>query len=148
MNVARWSESDIQRCLKQKFEKTRKAKKEAKAVEVQLPTRGKDGKFVRGPIPLDWIQAAIPCGRKSLNVVFALWFLAGFGRTNPVSLTAATLSQFGITAQSARRILQRLELAGLVTVDRKRGRSPIVTILPVGGVDHPDSEKTIFENRL
>ncbi len=67
MNVVRWSESDIQCCLKQQSEKIRKAKKEAKAVEVQLPTRGKDGKFVRGPIPLDWIEAAIPCGRKSVK---------------------------------------------------------------------------------
>ena len=127
-----WSESDIRRLVDQQAKDKSKAKQTA-TITIELPRPQRGEKFVRGPIPLDWIKAAIPCGRKSINVVLALWYLAGFNRSNPIKLTPATLLDFGVSAESARSILKRFEQVGLVSVDRKRGRSPIVTIRAVNG---------------
>ncbi len=133
-----WSESDIRRLVQQRAKHNGRKSAKSATVEIELPKPQRGEKFVRGPIPLDWIQAAIPCGRKSINVVLALWYLAGFKRSNPVKLTAAALALFDVSAQAARSILQRFELAELVNVDRKRGRSPIVTIRAVGDATGPD----------
>ena len=122
-----WTGSEIRQSAKKKLGCRRQSKPKPFSA---LPKPGPGDKFIRGPIPLDWILTAVPCGRKSLNVAMAVWYLAGFKRQNQIKLTATTLAMFDTTPQTARRILVQFELAGLVTVDRKRGRSPIVTIHP------------------
>lgn len=128
-----WTKSDIQQLIEQQKNDSRKSKRTA-VVESALPKPAKGEKFIRGPLPLDWIQQAIPCGRKALNVCLAIWHLAGFKQQSPIKLSPATLAEFGVSSQTARKILVRLESAGLVAVDRKSGRSPIVKIFPA---NHP-----------
>lgn len=86
------------------------------------------GGFVRGPIPLEWLQCAIPQGRKALHVAMAIWYSAGFKKEVTIKLTRKKLKVFGVTTETARTLLHKFEEVGLVSVDRKRGRSPIVTI--------------------
>jgi hypothetical protein len=54
--------------------------------------------------------------------------LGGKGH-NPVELTPRALKGSGLTRWQIERGLRLLEKAGVVTVERKRGRSPLVTFL-------------------
>ena len=85
--------------------------------------------FIKGPIPLGWIRKAAGVEGKTLHVAIALWFLAGLNRSRKVALSQSTLRLFGVSRQASYRALTRLETAELVSVNRHRGRNPIVTIL-------------------
>jgi hypothetical protein len=50
------------------------------------------------------------------------------GKQHPVKLTSAVREALGITRWALNRGLCQLERAGAVTVKRKRGRCPLVTI--------------------
>jgi len=90
---------------------------------------GKVKKFIKGPIPFDWITKAARAKGKTLHVAIALWFLVGVKRSRQVALSQSTLKRFGVGRQASYRALLRLEDAGLVSVYRHPGRNPIVTIL-------------------
>ena len=98
---------------------------------VSYPLLPRGGRFVRGPIPLDWLEVAVPLGRKALHVAMAIWYCYGFKQEIVIKLTPTKLKPFGVTTETARTILHKFEAAGLVSVDRKRGRSPLVTIKPI-----------------
>jgi hypothetical protein len=95
-----------------------------------IPKHHPGEKFVRGPIPFDWLQPALALGGKAGNLAWAIWFRAGIERQNPIKLTGRTLRDFHISPRAARRLLRDFEKAGLVQVDQKRGRGPMVTLLP------------------
>ena len=98
-----------------------------------LPKHKQGERFVRGPIPCDWLQRALACGGKSGNLALALWWLAGMQRCNPIRLTRQVALDFNISPRCARRLLSDFERAGLVQVARKRGRGPQVTLLSLSG---------------
>lgn len=95
------------------------------------PPRHKRGEpFLKGPIPLDWLgRAAGLRGKSPVVVALALWFQAGVDKRRTVSLTGSLLGRFGSKRHSGYRGLVKLEQAGLVSVDRRPGRSPVVTLL-------------------
>ena len=72
-------------------------------------------------------QAAILPAR-ALHVALAVWYLAGLEKDWQVKLTWSVLARFGLSAYTGRRGLAALELAGLVTVERRPGCCPVVTI--------------------
>jgi len=87
-------------------------------------------RFIRGPIPLAWLSEACGLGGKVGQVVLAIWYARGLNG-EPVALTATLLGTFGVTTKTGRSVLARLEAAGLVSVERRRGRSPRVTVVPI-----------------
>src|SRR5712692_7916438 len=89
-------------------------------------TRGEH--FLKGPIPLGWLQIAgrLPC--KALNVAVALWHLAGVKKSARVALSLSALEPFGLNRFTAARGLKALEGKALVRVDRRQGRKAVVTI--------------------
>lgn len=86
------------------------------------PDRKPPKRFIKGPIPLEWIQAAARLPGRSLHVGLVLWYLAGVRRSKqgPISYTVA--SYFGLNRHTVYRGLARLEEAALITVSRKHGR--------------------------
>ncbi len=86
---------------------------------------------VGGPVPYDWLRMALSFGGKAGHLSWALWWLVGIERGNPIRLTRQVLSDFEISTRASRRLLVDFERAGLVSVDRQRGRGPIVTLLPL-----------------
>ena len=69
---------------------------------------------------------------KVCNVALAIWFKAGVeGRKNDLAISKSLLNRFSVERNTGSRILSKLEQAGLVTVERKKGRSPHVTIQDV-----------------
>ncbi|QDU21264.1 hypothetical protein [Urbifossiella limnaea] len=99
------------------------------------PPRPRPGvKFLRGPIPMDWLTAAAALPGRALAVGLVVWFLAGCERRRTVAATLSRLAALGAgTRAAARRGLAALEAAGLVAVERHPGRSPVVTILDAPG---------------
>ena len=84
---------------------------------------------LEGPIPLDWLSAAARLPGKCLHVGIALWFVGGLQRSDVVSLSNMTALRFGLDRNAKYRALTWLEQAGLIAVERKLGRPPMVTIL-------------------
>ena len=101
-------------------------------VGTKLPRHKPGEKFLKGPIPWNWLAQAVSQPGKALHVAIALWFLAGVKRTRTVPLSGSVLDELGVSRYSGYRALTALEHAGLVRVERHRGRNPIVTILEVG----------------
>lgn len=87
------------------------------------------GKFLRGPVPLDWLQQAACLPGRALHVGVALWFLDGFEQAGTVQARPSVLREFGMDRHASYRALRQLENAGLVSVLRMRGAAPMVTLL-------------------
>lgn len=95
--------------------------------------------FLKGPIPLCWLTPCSQLGGKALNVGLAIWFLAYLTKSSKVKLTHRTIEKFGLNRHSSYRGLARIEKAGLVSVVRKTGNCPNITLLNV-----PDRIKQNF----
>lgn len=89
---------------------------------------GRQGHFLRGPIPLDWLQRAASLSGRALHVGVALWYLDGFERSGTVKAQPSVLREFHVDRHAAYRALKTLEKAGLISVERKRGKAPAVMI--------------------
>jgi hypothetical protein len=85
--------------------------------------------FIRGPLPLPWIAGAAKLPGKAMHVGLLLWFRCGCEKCRTVRLTRGHRELFGLGRHSVYRALKALEGAGLVQVQRHRGRCPVVTIL-------------------
>jgi hypothetical protein len=96
------------------------------------PTPTKGDPFLKGPIPLTWLEAAACLPGKSLHAGLALWFAAGLARSASVPLSNISGVRFGLDRSAKYRALAWLEKAGLITVERKLGRAPVVTLLSPG----------------
>ena len=85
--------------------------------------------FLKGPIPGVWLSRATGLSGRAVKVGLALWYLAGLTKTRTVKPTWAVWRKFSLSPDAGRHGLAALEEAGLVTVERHRGRCPMVTIL-------------------
>lgn len=92
------------------------------------------GRFLRGPIPLEWLMKASQQSGQALHVAIAIWFLTGVKNTNSVQLSNKLLNEFGVNRYSKRRALKQLANAKLISVEQGRGKSPVVTVLECSDV--------------
>ncbi len=93
------------------------------------PTRRKN-RFLKGPIPLEWLQRAGGLPGDTLKAGVLVWHAAGLARSQAGLTLPPRLWQGWYRDRSTLyRALERLEAAGLVVVDRRRGRSPTVCIV-------------------
>lgn len=83
--------------------------------------------FLRGPIPWPWLVSAMKLPGCAVHVGLHLWVMAGITNTMTVPLN---LSRLSVDRSAASRGLAALEGARLVSVARRPGRKPLVTILP------------------
>src|ERR1700751_5550835 len=87
-------------------------------------------KFLKGPIPLDWLRVAAMQRGKALHVALGIWFWAGVRKSSHVAFSMSWLkSTFGVSRYCGYRGLAALEAVGLVSWHRHRGRKPMVTLL-------------------
>ena len=96
--------------------------------------RGRSDPFLKGPVPLPWLEAAASLPGKSLHAGVALWYAAGLTRSRTVLLSNIAGLRFGLDRNAKYRALSWLEGAGLIRVERKLGRAPVVTILESGTI--------------
>ena len=65
---------------------------------------------------------------KTLAVGIAIWHLVGLNKTSKIKLTSTTLRKVSVGRKAGYAAIARLEQAGLVVVQRRRGACPIVQI--------------------
>jgi hypothetical protein len=82
-----------------------------------------------GPVPLGWLTRAARLPGRSLHVGITLWFISGVNSSRRVSLSNGDALRFGLDRNAKYRGLACLEGARLITVARRVGRAPMVTIL-------------------
>ena len=80
---------------------------------------------------MSWLTRAARLPGKALHVGLLLWFRVGCERSNVVRLTRGHADFFALDRHTVYRGLAALERAGLVNVDRRRGRCPVVTVKTV-----------------
>ena len=78
---------------------------------------------------MDWLSTAARLPGKSLHVALSIWLTASMSRSATVPLSNMAALAFGLDRNAKYRALQWLEEAGLISVERKLGRSPVVTLL-------------------
>jgi len=81
--------------------------------------------FIKGPIPLLWLQRAAVIPGKALNVALAIWFVGGLCRSKTFSFKRSVAAGLGVSPDATYDALTKLEGAGLIRVARHRGRSPV-----------------------
>lgn len=81
----------------------------------------------------DWLTIAAQLPGKSLHLATVLQSLARAQNIERVLLSNLACQEFGIDRNAKYRALAWLESAGLIAVERKLGRSPLVIILDHGG---------------
>lgn len=86
-------------------------------------------KFVKGPIPLDWVTRANALPGKAGAVGIALWFLAGVQRSTRVKTTVEVERIASCERKALYAALTALEQAALITCDRRPGRRAYVQLL-------------------
>jgi hypothetical protein len=77
----------------------------------------------------DWLEQAARLPGKCMHLAVALQLMATDQQTGCVELGNVACERFGLNRNAKYRALLSLEDARLVIVKRKRGRSPLVTIL-------------------
>lgn len=98
------------------------------------PPRHRPGqKFLKGPIPWDWLDRAGRLPGRALAVGLVLWQRAGVQRSRTVRLCQASVAEMGLNEDAVRRGIRRLEGERLIEVARMAGRGLEVTILEVEG---------------
>jgi hypothetical protein len=101
------------------------------------------GRFVQGPIPLDWLQRAarLP-GRSPLAVALAIFYKFGLQKRapDPIVVTNVLAEEFGVDRKGKYSALKALEEAGLIRVERRLGKSPRVSLLGVEMEATPSSK--------
>jgi hypothetical protein len=99
--------------------------------EVVQPCRKRKvrGKHLQGPVPWDWLLLASRLPGKALAVGLILWFWANALKKKVVRYRPAQVRALGVHPCTARRGLQALADAGLVSIHYPPGRCLEVTIL-------------------
>jgi hypothetical protein len=95
----------------------------------ETPSDRTQEKFIKGPIPLWWISRANELPGKAGGVGIALWFLAGVNKSLTFRLTGEVEQIAACNRKAVYNGLVALEGAKLITVYRKNGARPYVTIL-------------------
>ena len=101
------------------------------------------GPFIRGPIPLAWLDGVLSIpGRVPLVVALALVYQSGLEGSSTVRFTHKLMNRFGLARRSVSRTLEQLQTAGLVRIHRPPGRCREVEIL---SSNHEGSDATCAE---
>lgn len=111
-------------------ERLRLARKPVQTSNRRVVRPRKGEHFLKGPVPLGWLEVAARLPGKSLHAGIALWYAAGLTRSSTVPLSNLSGARLALDRNAKYRALAWLEGAGLVRVERKLGRAPVVTILP------------------
>ena len=95
--------------------------------------------YIRGPLPLKWFQKASTISRTAGVVGMIIWRIAyqkklwGYDSqrmtSGSIKVTNQTCLKWGVCGNSKNTALRLMEAAGLIRLDLKRGRSPVVMII-------------------
>lgn len=93
------------------------------------PSPERSSGFIKGPLPLGWMQKAAQMPGKTLQVGLTLWYLSGLQKSRTVKLATKPLAAMGVSRDAKYEALERLRFAGLIAVEQQPGSAPTVTLL-------------------
>jgi DNA-binding transcriptional ArsR family regulator len=99
---------------------------------IEPPTTSTAERPLYGPIPMNWWLPASRLRGPALATGAVCWLLGGWTRSAEFELNLSAWQCFGLSKSAVSRGLERLEDHGLVSVARRQGQSPVVTIRDVG----------------
>jgi len=109
------------------------------SILIRVPKSRQYKEYVRGPLPLKWFQLASNISRTAGVVGLIIWKIAyqrklwghdSQRRTSgSIKVTNQTCMKWGICGNSKNIALRMMKEAGLIRLDTKRGRSPVVQII-------------------
>ena len=95
--------------------------------------------YIRGPLPLNWLQRASTISRTACVVGLIIWRIVyqkklwGINSqrmtSGAIKVTNQTCMKWGVCGNSKNTALRLMEKAGLIRLELKRGRSPVVQII-------------------
>ena len=95
--------------------------------------------YIRGPLPLKWFQMASTISRTAGVVGLIIWRIAYQSKlwghdsqrraSESLKVTNQTCKKWGVCGNSKNTALRLMEEAGLIRLDLKRGRFPVVQII-------------------
>ena len=86
--------------------------------------------YLRGPIPWDWLQAAIELGSGALPTGLAVWHLRALNQTTTFKASLNQLRKWTrLSEKVTREGVHRLEGSGLIKADRPDGQSLVITLI-------------------
>lgn len=87
-------------------------------------------RFLKGPIAWTWLATAARLPGRALHVAVWIRLWTGIKKSNRIKLSTSGLARdLGVRRHTAYRGLVALEKAELVSVNRKPGCTPTVTVL-------------------
>ena len=89
----------------------------------------KDGKFLSIRCELAWLSSAQKLGVTTLWLGTCLWFLRGLKGSDSFLVSNMVAQEWGLLPDAKSRALRKLEMAGLIAVERRGKRSPRVTLV-------------------
>jgi hypothetical protein len=92
------------------------------------PEAGPATRPLYGPIPWAWWLPASFLPAKSLQVASVCWLLAGWERSEEFVVRSGEWAELGLSRFAVSRGLDHLDEAGLISVSKRSGRTPIVTL--------------------
>jgi hypothetical protein len=103
--------------------------------KILAPKQLQPTKFLRGPVPIPWLNAAADANPLALRVGLALWFISGCkGEKTTVTLNKPARAAMGLTAARVHRGLRALVAARLVEIVKQRpGAHPVVKLVELAG---------------
>lgn len=85
--------------------------------------------FLKGPIPLSWIQRVTSLPGKTLHVALAIRWLSDMNPGARVKISKKAMKAFGFSADTCRDALKRLEAIGVIEVQSLPGQMSLITLI-------------------
>jgi hypothetical protein len=99
-------------------------------VKAQAIKRAKRRKEAFVVLPLEWAVDTAKAAKTSGAIVWILLcYTAWKQKSVSFPLTSVALASFGVGRETKRRVLEKLEAAGRIKVERRATRAPIITLL-------------------
>jgi DNA-binding transcriptional ArsR family regulator len=89
-------------------------------------------RFLKGPIPLRHLAKAAKLPGQSLSVYLAIHHQTALSKREQVTLPKHLLGQFGVSRDAKARAMNELSKAGLVVLNKQKGRSSRVSLSSTG----------------
>jgi hypothetical protein len=93
--------------------------------------QGSSGLFIKGPIPIAWLQKANALGGSTGTVAAGLWFYAGLNKSRRFRIDRRLDQLCCVTRQTRNLVLGRLQSHSLIKIYPKRGAYPTIEVLDV-----------------
>ena len=93
----------------------------------QVPAESRQ--FLKGPINWHWLVRAGRLKGKTLHVAVCLCRQMGLRKSRTFPFTRKRATQMGMSIDSVKRAMRRLERAGLIRISRRPGSASVVELV-------------------